>query len=308
MVNSSVSLPLKLTGRHMDHVMIKDSTFATLPWPGVFLHNSSHVEIIRNLFLQTMPRSISISLGNDINISHNLLDVSEALKVEQYEHQIIKCNRPIPEARLPATCNIPIIEYDTIDESEEEVRELVLKHQNEDYDKAADSNEKSLEDEILEAIDREKDIIVTVLGTVDTFGLIWIFVTLVFCSLLMMCLCCCKRRQQKTDRTLDKKKTSAELRPDLLVIPFSGDDDEYSESSRVHLAMGPGPGDTGPWPGLRLPQYVTVQGVRAEPQEDGVVCGQLTLGPSFAGSQDRDDTSDRTVSSNILKQQAFSKV
>ena len=48
MVNSSVSLPLKLTGRHMEHVLIQDSTFSTLPWPGVFLHNSSHVEIVRN--------------------------------------------------------------------------------------------------------------------------------------------------------------------------------------------------------------------------------------------------------------------
>ena len=58
---------------------------------------------------------------------------------------------------------------------------------------------------------------------------------------------------------------------------------------------------------IRLPQYVTVQGVRCEPQEDGVVCGSLTLGPSF--NKDKEATSnDRTAVSNILKQQAFSKV
>ena len=56
-----------------------------------------------------------------------------------------------------------------------------------------------------------------------------------------------------------------------------------------------------------------VQGVRADPKEDGVVCGSLTLGPSFTSSQaQQQDTdtaaTDRTVSSNILKQQAFSKV
>ena len=56
-----------------------------------------------------------------------------------------------------------------------------------------------------------------------------------------------------------------------------------------------------------------MQGVRADPQEDGVVCGSLTLGPSFTSSQaQQQDTdtaaTDRTVSSNILKQQAFSKV
>ena len=34
------------------------------------------------MFLSTMPRSISISLGAAITISHNLLDL-DALKVEQ---------------------------------------------------------------------------------------------------------------------------------------------------------------------------------------------------------------------------------
>ena len=52
---------------------------------------------------------------------------------------------------------------------------------------------------------------------------------------------------------------------------------------------------------------MTVQGVRCEPQEDGVVCGSLTLGPSFNKDKEA-TTNDRTAVSNILKQQAFSKV
>lgn len=310
MTNSSVSLPLKLTGRHMQEVTIQDSTFTTLPWPGIFLHNASHVQIVRNFFLQTVPRSISISLGNLINVSHNLLDVSEALKIEQYEHQVIKCNRASPNIGLPATCNIPRLEFNTLEPEDDRVREMVNIEDTVGVTASEDRGEDqqtSLEDDIRATIDREQDIIVTVLGTVDTLGLIWVLAALVIVSLFILCHLCrrCRSRtkQQKPKRRGgDNLKTAAELRPDLLVIPFPGDEegDEYSESSRVHLAMGPAS------PGL--PQWVTVQGVRAEPQEDGVVCGSLTLGPSFVNKDLDKGESDRTVSSNILKQQAFSKV
>ena len=254
MVNSSVGLPLKLTGRHMGNVIIKDSSFTTLPWPGVFLHNSSHVEIVRNYFLQTMPRSISISLGNDIIISHNLLDVGEALKVEQYEHQIIKCNKHAPDVILPATCNVPILEYETIPEE----MEVVLKHNDGDTseDNPAIVQETSLNDDIRATIIRELDTIWTVLGTVDSLGFIWILVAIVAVLLFILCYCCCCTNRtfvkRKLSRRGDNKKTAAELRPDLLAIPLSGDTDEcdeYSESSRVHLAMDTRP-DT--WPGVRL--------------------------------------------------------
>ena len=311
MTNSSVSLPLKLTGRHMQEVIIRDSTFTMLPWPGIFLHNSSHVQIIRNFFLQTVPRSISISLGNLINVSHNLLDVSEALKIEQYEHQVIKCNQASPTIGLPATCNIPSLEFNTVWPEEDGMREVSRVSGDTGSVTALEDNaqQTSLGDDIRATIIREEDIILTVLGTVDTLGLIWVLAAIILISLFLICQCCCRSRQKHhkhKKRSGDNLKTAAELRPDLLVIPFPGDEegDEYSESSRVHLAMGPGPGS-------RLPQWVRVQGVRAEPQEDGVVCGSLTLGPSFVNKDlDRESgaQSDRTVSSNILKQQAFSKV
>lgn len=301
MTNMTASLPVKLTGRHLEEVRITRSTFSSLPWPGVFLHNATRVEILQNFFLRTKPRSISISLGEIINVSHNLLDVGEALKVEQYEHVIIKCNRDDLGVLLPATCNVPILEYNT--RAEDSVKELVLnRHQEQD----SDSGGLSVSEEIELKIEEEFESIVTVLATVDSFGLVWVVVCLLLLAVLLASYCCCCRtRPGRTEKVgQENLKTAAVLRPDLLVIPFPDDDpDEYSESSRAHLAQA----DTFQH---RLPQYVRVQGVRCEPGEDGVVCGSLTLGPSFSSQEKKNGTahSDRTVSSNILKQQAFSKI
>ena len=292
----TASLPVKLTGRHLEEVRIAHSTFSSLPWPGVFLHNATRVEILQNFFLKTKPRSISISLGEIINVSHNLLDVSEALKVEQYEHQVIKCNRQNPGVLLPATCNIPILEYNT--RAEDSVKELVLnRHQEQDG--------LSVSDEIELKVEEEFETIVTVLATVDSFGLVWVVLSLLLIAVFLACYCCWRRRRDRKQKVAKEKlKTAAVLRPDLLVIPFPDDDpDEYSESSRAHLAQADSFQQ-------RLPQYVRVQGVRCEPGEDGVVCGSLTLGPSFSNQDKNNGTtgSDRTMSSNILKQQAFSKI
>ena len=296
MTNMTASLPVKLTGRHLEEVRIAHSTFSSLPWPGVFLHNATRVEILQNFFLKTKPRSISISLGEIINVSHNLLDVSEALKVEQYEHQVIKCNRQNPGVLLPATCNIPILEYNT--RAEDSVKELVLNRQQE-------QDGLSVSDEIELKVEEEFETIVTVLATVDSFGLVWVVLSLLLIAVFLACYCCWRRRRDRKQKVAKEKlKTAAVLRPDLLVIPFPDDDpDEYSESSRAHLAQADSFQQ-------RLPQYVRVQGVRCEPGEDGVVCGSLTLGPSFSNQDKNNGTtgSDRTMSSNILKQQAFSKI
>lgn len=301
------TLPLKMTGRHIQNVKISDSSFFFLPWPGIFFHNSSKVEIIRNLFMQAMPRSISISLGDEINISHNLLDVSEVLKIEQYEHMVIKCNKPDKSIKLPETCNIPIIEY------KQKVDEKQVQYVS-DTDLALVVNNDS-KDEVTanDAIEDTKYIIVTLLGTVDMFGLVWILVTILSCFIFLLSWCCCRRVKDKDSYGVsrvsgDSFKTSSALRPDLLVLPFLEDEgDEYSESSRVHLAQGV---DIINDQGRRHPpQFVTVQGVRAEPMEDGVVCGSLTLGPSFGATKIcASSASVRAASSNILKQQTFSKV
>ena len=136
-------------------------------------------------------------------------------------------------------------------------------------------------------------------------GLVWVVLSLLLIAVFLSCYCCWRRRRDRKQKVAKEKlKTAAVLRPDLLVIPFPDDDpDEYSESSRAHLAQADSFQQ-------RLPQYVRVQGVRCEPGEDGVVCGSLTLGPSFSNQDKNNGTtgSDRTMSSNILKQQAFSKI
>ena len=105
-LNSTV--PLKLTGRHLQTVKISDSSFFFLPWPGIFFHNASKVELVRNMFREAMPRSISISLGDQINISHNLLDVSEVLKVELSEEtsgrRVSLTVANLPSLDSPPTC------------------------------------------------------------------------------------------------------------------------------------------------------------------------------------------------------------
>ena len=200
---------------------------------------------------------------------------------------------------------MPIIEYDR---GEEEGEELFV------ADSAlgaviSEDNKEVTDDEKVIVTVKDKsddgDIFVTVLGTVDLFGLLWIFLAILSILVFLLFWCCCRRvtNKAKDAGAEEALKTSSALRPDLLVIPFLEDEaDEYSESSRVHLAQGVDMKD----PLRRQPQYVTVQGVRSEPMEDGVVCGSLTLGPSFGSS--RDSSGIRAVSSNILKQQTFSKV
>jgi len=248
MVNTSVSLPLKLTGRHMEEVVIRDSSFSILQWPGVFLHNSRHVEIVRNFFLHTMPRSISISLGDTIIISHNLLDVGEALIVEQYEHQMIKCNKISPSVLLPASCDSPAVLNHN--------KAPLLDVYDDISEKILDDNEELVDDSESHDVD---DIVLTMLGTIDTLGLVWIIFALVMVTILVTSACCVHCNKHKR-HCATEKKTSGETRPDYLTIPFTNvddDADEYSESSRAHLASGQQ--ETWSSSNKGLPQYVTVQ-------------------------------------------------
>jgi len=287
-MNLNSSVALKVTGRHLDFVRIYDSSFLLLPWPGIFFHNSSRVELLRNRFLQARPRSISIKQGDTINISHNLLDVAEVLKVEQYEHAVVRCNKPNESVILPATCNIPLLEYQPVPELTVVNDEEIVEHEKVTV---ASVNES----------DNDNAVLMTILGTTDVTGFIWVIVTVfsALCFLLVFGVhrCCVSSRSRgATIGSSEPLKTASSMRPDLM-MPVLEEEDEYSESSRTHLAQDHH---------RMAPQFVTVQGVRSEPMEDGVVCGSLTLGPSFSCPQDSNGI--RTVSNNILKQQAFSKV
>ena len=76
------------------------------------------------------------------------------------------------------------------------------------------------------------------------------------------------------------------------------DADEYSNSSRAHLAHGL---DQDP---LHL-RFVKVQGVQLEEEEGGIVCGSLTLGPTC---NIKENNSSEAAAHNRLKHQTFSKV
>ena len=173
---------------------------------------------------------------------------------------------------------------------------------------------------------QEDDLSAVVLTAVDLGGLVWLSVALIMTIVfLMVYLCwwwCCLRTSEKDDDDSNGKTytngSAAEPRgiADLIkatshlgarLVDTEGGSpaaamgalrevDEYSNSSRAHLAQGVEPGPL---------QYIRVQGVTTEEEEDGVVCGHLTLGPSFAVG---DNSSVRTASSNRLKQQTFSKV
>ena len=228
-------LPLKITGRNLEDVKIMDSNIKTLPWPGIFLHSARFVQITRNFFPDAKPRSISISLGEKISISHNLLNVGEVLKVEQYEHMVINCNRPNIDTILPATCSIPLFYEPKNSEIENSENLNSIKS-------AAES--KTVDRSVTDG-DKEVGILVTVAATADLVGLLWLAGGAAAALLLLLVFCF--RRSH-----LQHSKPAALLRPHLASPPALQDldtDTEYSESSRAHLGQDR----------LVSPQFVRVQ-------------------------------------------------
>jgi len=156
-----------------------------------------------------------------------------------------------------------------------------------------------------------EDILLTVLAVSDTYGLVWLLIAsiLVLTFLLGYLLhSCCRRQRQQPSSTpaLSALEEILSLSAAKVHQHEGGEEaeDEYSNSSRAHLAHAVDPFQD-PLLMPRPPQYVRVQGVREEQGEDGVVCGSLTLGPSFAV---REASEPRTLTNNILKKQTFSKV
>lgn len=294
----SAAASVKLTARHLHSIVIEDSTFQVLPWPGIFFYNTSSVLLTRNRFEHSFPRSISITEGRQVEVSYNLLDVSEVLKVEQYPLVVVKCNRiEEGETVLEEGCqDNPVIGQDGLREvagrerkTGEEMEEVTVWY-------------KGLE-----------DILLTVLAVSDTYGLVWLLIAsiLVLTFLLGYLLhSCCRRRHREQPSSSAPALSALEEILSLSAAKVHQQDggeeaeDEYSNSSRAHLAHAVDPFQD-PLLLPRPPQYVRVQGVREEQGEDGVVCGSLTLGPSFAV---REASEPRTLTNNILKKQTFSKV
>jgi len=292
----SAAASVKLTAKHLKSVVIEDSTFQVLPWPGIFFYNTTSVLLTRNRFEHSSPRSISITEGRKVEVSYNLLDVSEVLKVEQYPLVVVKCNRIEEGERL----------------LEEGCQDNALIGQD-GLREVAGSERKTgeVEEEVTVWYKGLEDILLTVLAVSDTYGLVWLLIAsiLVLTFLLGYLLhsCCRRQRQQPSSApALSALEEILSLSAAKVHQHEGGEEaeDEYSNSSRAHLAHAVDPFQD-PLLMPRPPQYVRVQGVREEQGEDGVVCGSLTLGPSFAV---REASEPRTLTNNILKKQTFSKV
>lgn len=292
------STPLKISGRHLDSVSVHQSYLGSVPWPGIFLFNATTVSITHSLFPGLVPKSISLSLGEEVTVSHNLLDVSTALNMLQYQHINIKCNRrSLNETLSPDCLDPPVLEKGSehVDAALEDEAGGVLI-----------VPEPKLEDQgwILS----NDTVILTALLVNDIYGTLFIALAslLTVCFLVLFCIrsaVTSRRKPAERKGITDLIKGTSSLGTRLLAAPGGeggGDGDEYSNSSRAHLAQGV---DGDP----RRLRYVTVQGVRSEEGEGGIVCGSLTLGPAYTvnGSS---PTSTRAASSNRLKNQTFSKI
>ena len=100
----SSSVPVKISGRHLDSIYMNNCYLSSLPWPGIFLYNVTRVSIKNSFFPKLEPKSLSLTLGEEVNVSYNLLDVSNALNMVQYQHMNVKCNRRSVTEKLPIDC------------------------------------------------------------------------------------------------------------------------------------------------------------------------------------------------------------
>ena len=256
-----------------------------------------------------------------MEVSHNLLDVAEVLKVDQFPLVTVRCNRAEEGERLPQECGEvppprgamggPALGPGGAKE-EVGVREEVEVGGSEQWWQ----------------LPKVEDIWVTVLAVMDMYGVLWILLasllTLLFllCYLLHSCCRCfsplyssslplllplgsrstpprhpcrrwrscwpCRRRGSSRKRARRATSTATPAGPTSPTgsthsSPPGGHCPRVSRQNCHKLCrsnLKEGMLLTSPRP----PQYVRVQGVRSEPGEDGVVCGSLTLGPSFAGT------------------------
>ena len=78
----------------MANVSISGSNFVIIPWPGIYIFNSSVVSLRGNAFKSVAPRSMVFKHGQHLEVSHNNLQVASALDVSQFARLAIFCNHP----------------------------------------------------------------------------------------------------------------------------------------------------------------------------------------------------------------------
>jgi len=314
---------VKMSGHHLGSVYINNTTLSSVPWPGIFIHNVSRVSITNSMLPDLGPKSISLTKGDKVNVSHNLLDVISALNLLQFRHVNVKCNRRHKTDPLPADCRRS---------SREEVpqQDQVINYRSQQDVAAGDEvgGPDPVQVEDSDWSPGNHTIITTGLLVIDAYGLAFITLALILVLLFLIVVCICSiiasRRERRGNksapsedpeqeeeeqqgveggkvRNLLKRTKQPPLGSSLAAdtgMLTALDADEYSNSSRAHLAQGV---DQDPV----LLRYVRVQGVRSEEGEGGIVCGSLTLGPSY---NPKESQSSRVNEYNRLKHQTFSKV
>lgn len=95
--NIKASLPVRLTVRDSLIFKATRSYFANIPWPGFYVYNVSSVLLKANTFGSVAPKSIVIKTGNNLVISHNILDVSSTMDITKFFHVTMLCNVPNPD-------------------------------------------------------------------------------------------------------------------------------------------------------------------------------------------------------------------
>ena len=238
-------------------------------------------------------------------MSYNLMDVSNALNMLQFQHINIKCNRRSKDETLPSEC-LELYQPEIFPDMLEGLEKFDEPLKNESAENIFSLFSLNLQD----FSPRNDSVFLSVLIVNDVYGLIFLSlaILLTICFLLIFCIVLCirrrgKNRPEKSERkgVADLIKASTHLGTKLIPDPGARTDaDEYSNSSRAHLAQG-----VDGFPDPLLLHYVTVQKVKSEEGEGGIVCGSLTLGPAY---NLKDNMSTRAVLSNRLKNQTFNKV
>ena len=89
----SYPINFRITGRNIDRLEITRSNFSSIPWPGFYIYNASKVVLRYNMFSHVAPRSLVFKTGQELEVSHNLLDtVASTLDASQFSKVTIYCN------------------------------------------------------------------------------------------------------------------------------------------------------------------------------------------------------------------------
>ncbi|TRY79909.1 hypothetical protein TCAL_12770 [Tigriopus californicus] len=256
-VNAEV--PLKLTALDGFAVVVSKSRFETIPWPGFYIHNVTRVRLNHNQFIDAAPKAVLAKQGTEVVVANNVLDVSSAMDVSQFQHMTIRCNRPNLSSPVPPSLQC----------------------------KGVVPPDPTFIDEFYLSLDLKYRIIMWgIIGTFDIFGFFWIPLVALLTILASILVCCCCRKCQ--DDFWEE-----ELPPESLVIVHDPLIPPKARPPILKKRNPEGPHINGhdnsvPDPPEKYDTFVKIDKVTEEPDpEEGVVHGHLFLTGSWPNNVKR---------------------